>query len=79
MRKPARHQERFVNEDGVVIVATIAFGMGIRQTRCASWPIWMPKSIEARIGNRPRWRDVTCADAGWHAVSVIVVAAAHDR
>src|SRR4029450_8760372 len=25
----ARHQDRFINEDGVVIVATIAFGMGI--------------------------------------------------
>ena len=25
----ARHQNRFINEDGVVIVATIAFGMGI--------------------------------------------------
>src|SRR5712671_7847722 len=25
----ARHQDRFINEDGIVIVATIAFGMGI--------------------------------------------------
>src|SRR3954465_9242834 len=25
----ARHQDRFINEDGLVIVATIAFGMGI--------------------------------------------------
>ena len=25
----ARNQDRFINEDGVVIVATIAFGMGI--------------------------------------------------
>ena len=25
----ARHQDRFINEDGVVIVATVAFGMGI--------------------------------------------------
>jgi len=26
----ARHQDRFINEDGVVIVATIAFGHGDR-------------------------------------------------
>jgi superfamily II DNA helicase RecQ len=27
----ARHQRRFLSEDGVVIVATIAFGMGIER------------------------------------------------
>ncbi|MFZ8390697.1 helicase-related protein, partial [Staphylococcus aureus] len=25
----SRNQDRFLNEDGIVIVATIAFGMGI--------------------------------------------------
>src|ERR1700684_1898022 len=32
-RSRARNQDRFINEDGVVIVATIAFGMGLRKPR----------------------------------------------
>jgi len=31
----ARNQDRFINEDGVVIVATVAFGMGIDKPECA--------------------------------------------
>jgi ATP-dependent DNA helicase RecQ len=74
-RSRAEHQDRFLKEDGIVMVATVAFGMGIDKpdVRYVAH-LDLPKSLEAYYQETGRaGRDGLAADA-WMAYGISDVA-----